>query len=106
MARDKLERLSHEVDMLVLGSRGYGPVRRTLLDSTSDWLVHHAACPVFVIPRGAARRTQTAEPTAAVDDGLTSLGHRRQAPGSRPARGDHRRPWRWRMGDGQASARS
>jgi nucleotide-binding universal stress UspA family protein len=66
MARDELERLSHEVDMLVLGSRGYGPVRRTLLGSTSDWLVHHAACPVVVIPRAAARRTQTAEPTAAV----------------------------------------
>jgi nucleotide-binding universal stress UspA family protein len=66
MARDKLERLSHEVDMLVLGSRGYGPVRRTLLGSTSDWLVHHAACPVVVIPRAAARRTQVAEPTAAV----------------------------------------
>jgi nucleotide-binding universal stress UspA family protein len=66
MARHELERLSHEVDMLVLGSGGYGPVRRTLLGSTSDWLVHHAACPVGVIPRAAARRIQTAEPTVAV----------------------------------------
>jgi nucleotide-binding universal stress UspA family protein len=66
MARDELERLSHEVDMLVLGSRGYGPVRRTLLGSTSDWLIHHAACPVVVIPRAAVHRTEAAEPTATV----------------------------------------
>jgi len=66
MARDELERLSHEVDMLVLGSRGYGPVRRTLLGSTSDWLIHRAACPVVVIPRAAVHRAHTAEPTVAV----------------------------------------
>ena len=42
-----------EVDLLVLGSRGYGPVRRTLLGSTSDRVVHLAACSVVVVPRGA-----------------------------------------------------
>jgi nucleotide-binding universal stress UspA family protein len=52
-AFEELERLSEEVDLLVLGSRGYGPVRRTLLGSTSDRVIHHAACPVVVIPRGA-----------------------------------------------------
>jgi nucleotide-binding universal stress UspA family protein len=53
IAHDELVRLSHEVDLLVLGSRGYGPVRRTLLGSTSDRVAHAAACPVVVIPRGA-----------------------------------------------------
>ena len=43
-----------EVDLLVLGSRGYGPVRRTLLGSTSDRVVHVAPSSVVVLPRGAA----------------------------------------------------
>ena len=54
-ARDELARLSRGLDLLVLGSHGYGPVRRTLLGSTSDRLVHTAACPVVVVPRGGVR---------------------------------------------------
>lgn len=61
LARSELRRLSADVDLLVLGSRGYGPVRRTLLGSTSDHLVHDAACPVVVVPRGATR-TRRGEP--------------------------------------------
>jgi nucleotide-binding universal stress UspA family protein len=38
-------------DLLVAGSRGYGPVRRVLLGSVSTQLVHQAACPVLVVPR-------------------------------------------------------
>jgi nucleotide-binding universal stress UspA family protein len=63
MAGEELVQLSREVDMLVVGSRGYGPVRRTLLGSTSDRLVHDAACPVVVVPRDAVRRQQTADPS-------------------------------------------
>lgn len=48
-----LERESERLDLLVTGSRGYGPVRRTLLGSLSTHLVHHAHCPVVVVPRGA-----------------------------------------------------
>lgn len=51
VAHDELVRFSNDVDLLVLGSRGYGPVRRTLLGSTSDRIVHAAACPVVVLPR-------------------------------------------------------
>lgn len=51
LARDALRRLSGDIDLLVLGSRGFGPVRRTLLGSTSDHLVHDAACSVVVVPR-------------------------------------------------------
>jgi nucleotide-binding universal stress UspA family protein len=60
VARDELVRLSGHVDLLVLGSRGYGPLRRTLLGGSSDPIVHAAACPVVVVPRG-AREEQTAE---------------------------------------------
>ncbi len=48
---DELVRLSHDVDLMVCGSRGWGTVRRVLLGSTSDRLVRHAACPVAVAPR-------------------------------------------------------
>ncbi len=38
-------------DLLVAGSRGYGPVLRVLLGSVSTQLVHRAPCPVLVVPR-------------------------------------------------------
>src|SRR4051794_32214610 len=44
----------HEIDVLVCGSRGYGPVRRVLLGGVLRRLVRRAACPVIVVPRGAA----------------------------------------------------
>lgn len=41
-----------EVDLLVVGSRGYGPVGRTLLGSVSSEVVRSASCPVLIVPRG------------------------------------------------------
>lgn len=38
-------------DLLVAGSRGYGPVMRVLLGSVSTQLMHRAPCPVLVVPR-------------------------------------------------------
>lgn len=43
----------HECDLLVCGSRGYGPVRRVLLGGVSRRLMQRAACPVVVVPRAA-----------------------------------------------------
>jgi nucleotide-binding universal stress UspA family protein len=52
---DVLLRLaSEDLGLLVMGSRGYGPARRVLLGSVSAGVVHDAACPVLVLPRGAA----------------------------------------------------
>lgn len=38
-------------DLLVAGSRHYGPVMRVLLGSVSTQLAHKAPCPVLVVPR-------------------------------------------------------
>jgi nucleotide-binding universal stress UspA family protein len=46
-----LRRLSSELDLLVLGSRSYGPPRVVLLGPVSRELVRSAACPVMVMPR-------------------------------------------------------
>ena len=49
---DALTEASRQLDLLVCGSRGYGPVRRVLLGSVSRRLAHEAHCPLIVIPRG------------------------------------------------------
>jgi nucleotide-binding universal stress UspA family protein len=41
------------MDLLVMGSRGYGPLRSVLLGSVSEVVVESASCPVILIPRGA-----------------------------------------------------
>lgn len=45
------EACKDDVDLLVTGSRGYGPLARVLLGSVSTRLVHIAPCPVLVVPR-------------------------------------------------------
>ena len=38
-----------EADLIVVGSRGAGPLRRLLMGSVSDSVVRHAHCPVLVV---------------------------------------------------------
>eukprot|EP00249_Psilotum_nudum_P010569 c22619_g1_i2 orf=233-775(+) len=40
-------------DFLVIGSHGYGAVKRTLLGSVSDYCVHNAKCPVVIVKKPA-----------------------------------------------------
>jgi nucleotide-binding universal stress UspA family protein len=44
---------SEGLDLLVLGSRRWGPLRRLALGSTSERVIRHAACPILVLPRHA-----------------------------------------------------
>ena len=48
---DALAGASHDADLLVCGSRGYGALRSVALGSVSRALVNEAACPVLVMPR-------------------------------------------------------
>jgi nucleotide-binding universal stress UspA family protein len=43
--------VSERLDLLLCGSRGYGPLRTVLLGSISARLAHTAACPLVVLPR-------------------------------------------------------
>jgi nucleotide-binding universal stress UspA family protein len=38
-----------QADLIVMGSRGLGGVRRALMGSVSDSVVRHAHCPVLVV---------------------------------------------------------
>jgi nucleotide-binding universal stress UspA family protein len=49
----ELSYVANDLDLLVTGSRGYGPVRRVMLGSTSAKLVRQAPCPVLVLTRTA-----------------------------------------------------
>jgi nucleotide-binding universal stress UspA family protein len=49
---EELVHMSEFVDLMVVGSRGYGPRRAVLLGSVSRHLMNEAACPVIVLPRG------------------------------------------------------
>ena len=49
---DVLIRVSENVDLLICGSRGYGPLRAVLLGGVSRRLTAEARCPVIVLPRG------------------------------------------------------
>lgn len=63
----ELTERSHALDLLVLGSRAQGPLRRVLLGSVSTHLVRHAACPLLVLPRGADGTRAATAPQPAAD---------------------------------------
>jgi len=48
---EDLASFSREVDLLIVGSRGYGPVGRLIHGSTSNYLQRHARGPLIVLPR-------------------------------------------------------
>ena len=63
LAGEELAAFGEHVDLLVVGSRGYGPVRRLVLGSTSEYLERHARCSLLVLPRAEASLTPE-EPAA------------------------------------------
>jgi nucleotide-binding universal stress UspA family protein len=50
-AGEELAEFSARVDVLVVGSRGYGPIRSLMLGSTAVHLASNAHCPLLVLPR-------------------------------------------------------
>ena len=53
VAAEELALYSASLDLLVVGSRGYGPIGRLVHGSTSQTLSRTARCPLLVLTRGA-----------------------------------------------------
>ena len=51
----------HEADLIVMGTHGYGSVKRLLLGSVADQVIRQAACPVLVVPHRSLRPEGTRE---------------------------------------------
>jgi nucleotide-binding universal stress UspA family protein len=51
LAGEELAAFAAELDILIVGSRSYGPLRRLVLGSTSDFLARHARSSLLVLPR-------------------------------------------------------
>jgi len=58
----ELVEASAALDLLVLGSRAHGPLRRLLLGSVGAHVVRHARCPLLLPPRGAHAPAGAPEP--------------------------------------------
>jgi len=50
----ELAELSHDLDLLVIGTRGRAPLRRALNGSVSRRLIATARCPLLIVPLQAA----------------------------------------------------
>ena len=61
-------------DMIVMGSRGYGPIRRTLLGSTGSRVLHQARRPVLLLPRG-PRQSALGGDSAGVAPARSTIDH-------------------------------
>ncbi len=48
-----LAEASEQLDLLVVGSRGYGPMHAVMVGGVAGRLMREAGCPVIVVPRGA-----------------------------------------------------
>jgi len=63
---------SHGADLIVVGTHGYGPVRRLVLGSVADRVVRMAPCPVLTVPHHTLRATSP-EWTPAHETEMTPL---------------------------------
>ncbi|MGZ4231005.1 MAG: universal stress protein [Solirubrobacteraceae bacterium] len=56
--KEELSRLGDRADLLILGSRRYGPLHRVFHGTTSTYLTRHVGCPILQLPRAGRREAQ------------------------------------------------
>lgn len=64
-AAERLATAARSVDLLVVGSRDYGPLRSIMLGSVGRALAHTCPRPLVIVPRGSAPARVAAESVAA-----------------------------------------
>jgi nucleotide-binding universal stress UspA family protein len=64
---DGLVAAAQDLDLLVMGSRAYGPRRALLLGSVSRQVAERSPCPVLIVPRASAEAAQTLMEHAGAD---------------------------------------
>lgn len=66
---NELTEASESARLMVIGSRGLGPVGGAVLGSVSRSILHHATCPVVVAKEGVVRKSDRALPVLLGIDG-------------------------------------
>lgn len=61
------EACEEDVDLLVSGSRGYGPLGRLFAGSVTSSLIRRAPCPVLVVPRPKGEAPESSRTAASTD---------------------------------------
>jgi nucleotide-binding universal stress UspA family protein len=56
--KDELAAFAEELDLLIVGSRSYGPAGRLVNGSVSRYLAERARCPLLVLPRSARKEAE------------------------------------------------
>jgi nucleotide-binding universal stress UspA family protein len=70
--REELAQFGKGLDLLIVGSRGYGPLGRLFHGSVSRHLLAHATCPLLVLPRAAGREFERERVTTVERMGATA----------------------------------
>lgn len=65
---------SSKLDLLVCGSRGYGPMRSVIVGSVSRALAHESRCPLLIVPRPPAEDATKLWRTHAAPEIVTPAG--------------------------------
>lgn len=71
----EIARACEEVDLVVIGSHGYGPVREALFGSVSRDLISRSPCPVMVVP-ASADPSELTDPVGTELTDPVGTGHR------------------------------
>jgi len=64
---EELAKYSKSFDLMIMGSRGYGPIRRVMLGGVAAALINSAQCPLLVLPRQSAKENLIFDPITHAD---------------------------------------
>jgi nucleotide-binding universal stress UspA family protein len=73
--REELVRYGENVDLLLVGSRGYGPLGRLFHGSVSGYLARHAPCPLLIMPRRSTSAGTSDRVGRSEEPIMTGAGH-------------------------------